>query len=80
MDDFVSQLSSLDAADWDTARLHEIVEIKDEERPRWTAKMKVVRLALTGGEPGPSIAETMAVLGKERVLQRMETIKASELW
>jgi len=76
MSDFLSRLSSVPDDQWTTEHLHEIVEIKpDEDRARWTAEMRVARLALTGGEPGPSVAETMAVLGRDRVQERFQNVE-----
>jgi glutamyl/glutaminyl-tRNA synthetase len=77
MGEFLSKLLLTKEKDWITAVLHNFVEHNEsrEDRPRWMAKMKVVRLALTGGEPGPSVAETMTVLGRERSLSRLSNVK-----
>lgn len=72
-----------DCEEWTPARLQEIVELKDDaERPRWTAQMRVVRLALTGGEPGPSVADTMVMLGKGRTTERLKQIEkvVGKIW
>lgn len=72
----IAQVTSCSEENWNTAGLHDIVELKDEkERPRWTAQMRVVRLALTGGEPGPSVTDTMAVLGKDRTTKRLMQVE-----
>jgi glutamyl/glutaminyl-tRNA synthetase len=67
-------------------KLNQINDFKKdliEERFRKTAKdlgLKVgvlvhpTRVALTGRRKGPGLFETMEVLGKERVLQRLEKL------
>jgi hypothetical protein len=73
MSDLLARLSVVAADRWTVERLHDAVEVKpDDDRARWTATMRAVRLALTGGEPGPSVAATMAVLGRDRVLCRLQ--------
>jgi len=71
--DLVARLSAVESGRWTAERLHDVVEAKpDDDRARWAAAMRAVRLALTGGEPGPSVAATMAVLGRDRVLCRLQ--------
>ncbi|KAF0308788.1 putative glutamate--tRNA ligase, mitochondrial [Amphibalanus amphitrite] len=47
--------------------------VAGERRIKFSALMKLLRLALSGVEEGPGVAEMIAVLGKEEALQRIST-------
>ena len=73
MGPFIADVENINESEWKSENLHKIVEIKSEEdRARWTTQMRIVRLLLTGGASGPSVADTMAVLGKKRTVQRLK--------
>lgn len=44
---------------------------QDLDEETWTNRMRLLRIAVCGGRSGPSMAETMMVLGKERVVRRL---------
>ncbi|KAH0602597.1 uncharacterized protein H6S33_008678 [Morchella sextelata] len=51
----------------------------DLDEEAWTNRMRLLRIAVCGGRSGPSMADTMLILGKERVVQRLrDTDRAFE--
>ena len=71
----ITALSKLPDESWREVPLHGLIQRQDiEYRDRWTARMNTMRLALTGGEPGPPVATTMAILGKDRTMRRLAHI------
>ena len=76
----IVSLSELGKGEWEPEKLQAVVEMEEgEERKWWVAKMRAVRLALTGGHPGPSVVDTMLVLGRERSIERLESLVGHEI-
>lgn len=60
-------------SDWQREKLHDIVQNVTEELGLKFGKVaQPLRLAITGGAPSPSIDETLALLGKEKTLARIQ--------
>ncbi|KAI0344028.1 glutamyl-tRNA synthetase [Trametopsis cervina] len=77
LDSLISRLSG-DLILWDTKVLNDILH--DEiarHQMKSKAPMTVVRRALTGMKTGPSVADVMQIIGKDRTLARLMTARAS---
>ncbi|KAI0327285.1 glutamyl-tRNA synthetase [Cubamyces sp. BRFM 1775] len=74
LDSLVSRLS--EGVSWNTSTLSEVLH---EEHAKTSLKQKeymtILRHALTGMKAGPSVAEIMYVLGPERSLARLQTMR-----
>ncbi|KAI5806954.1 hypothetical protein EDC01DRAFT_724780 [Geopyxis carbonaria] len=69
---FVDEVEKIGEDEWAVETLAPVMDAgRDEDHKNWRARMRFVRLALAGGLPGPSVAATMAVLGRERSLDRL---------
>jgi len=75
MDETITAFQKLEGNEWKVETLQDISNKGQEDRPRWTAKMRTLRLALMAGVTGPSVAATMKLLGKERAMGRIESAK-----
>ena len=76
MEFFIAGLEKRSNEDWTYENLHKYVELKEmENRTKWNNKMRLVRLAIAGGEHGPSVAQTMVILGKERTMKRLAQVE-----
>ncbi|KAL7275026.1 Glutamate--tRNA ligase mitochondrial [Rhizina undulata] len=69
MKPLVEPLNKLSEAEWTVEKLKELTDSKEDGL--WQYRMKAVRLGLAAGNSGPSVAETMFVLGKERSMKRL---------
>jgi len=77
LDSLLSELSS-DNTVWDIEHLNnllhdQIARLQVKSKPAMT----VVRRALTGMKSGPSVADVMHIIGKERTLARLTAARAS---
>lgn len=81
----LARLHAVPTEHWNVTRLEEVVarpsldpkkegETEQTVRELWTAQMRALRLALAEALPGPTLASTMYVLGRERALQRIEDV------
>lgn len=66
-------------ADWDAAALNGLIEALAKERglPNAGPIAQALRVALTGSSVSPGLGETLAVLGRESALRRMDRCLAS---
>lgn len=48
------------------------------DKKRWTEIMRGLRIALAGGEPGPTLQEVMEIIGRERMRVRVEKLLRNE--
>lgn len=61
--------------DWTVENIKKVVHFEMElDEEVWQFRMRMLRLALTAGVSGPSVADIMYVLGKERSLQRFRAV------
>lgn len=71
----IAMLSKVPDGTWREVNLQNLIQRQETEcRDSWTTRMNTMRLALTGGESGPSVATTMAILGKDRTMKRLAHI------
>lgn len=52
----------------------------EEKMGRWKTGMRALRTVLAYAMPGPGMAVTMEVLGRERTLARLERVVDEEWW
>lgn len=71
-------IDAVAASPWDPDSLKALQKYgQDLDEEAWGARMRLLRIAVCGGRSGPSMADTMQIIGKERVLQRLrDTDKA----
>ena len=66
------QLEGVEA--WEEAGLEKLLRAYVEQRELPAGKLfRLVRVAVVGGEVAPGLFETLAAIGKQQVLQRMES-------
>jgi glutamyl-tRNA synthetase len=59
--------------DWETEKLHHIIqEVSEKTQLKMGKVAQPLRVAVTGGTSSPSIDITLKLIGKEKVLQRIE--------
>lgn len=60
---------------WTVENLKNAVLFEQElDEEAWKTRMRLLRLAVTGGASGPHLADTMWVLGKKRTLERIRGV------
>lgn len=68
---FINKLKLLN--DWSTSAIHEVVQaVVAENQIKFPMLAQPVRIAITGSTNSPSIDVTLALIGKEESLQRLE--------
>ncbi|KAF0197195.1 MAG: nondiscriminating glutamyl-tRNA synthetase [Bacillota bacterium] len=71
-------IDSLESVDWDEAEIEQAIR-RIQEQLGWSTKVyyMFLRLAVMGSKVSPPLFSSMAVLGKEKVLSRMQRTAAS---
>jgi len=76
---FLTSLTPLAANQWNAESLHKLLDAQ-LEKLQTTPKQAymILRIALSGTEFGPPLFEGMEIMGKEKVLKRLEVIISSK--
>jgi hypothetical protein len=73
---FKEAITLLRAADWTPEPLQSLLGAihKKDDPKAWKARMRLMRLGLTGGTEGSTLVNIMCMLGKERCLSRLDNV------